>query len=249
MIKIYVGNVGSGKSACAVREMCSMTSGRAVYSNIITKGVKYNRIIDPSMIIEKQLVAVKKKRDGTEEPVFDYKLNMDFWKSINEPVDVILDEAHAIINSRRSMSKINILLGDWLALVRRVIGQSESGYGRLILISQLLRKIDVNARDMATQVRYHRCHYLKSCRKCSNTWCENSDSAEPIWQCFNCGSYSVVKHSHRIEVWHFSDASSFIGWKDFGMNTFHRHYMVNDIEEYFPKYNTLQWDNLFSEFY
>lgn len=249
MIIICLGNPGSGKTATVVREMALRTTGRLTYSNIKTKGIKNNNLIDPSMIIQKNMVSTKKKRDGSEEPVYEYKLNTEFWKKIKEPIDVILDEAHAIINARRAMNKVNIIVTDWLALIRRVLGQSDSGYGRLVLISQLHNRIDIIAREMATQVRFHRCHYVKSCKKCGVSWQENSDIPEPMWQCPKCASFGIKKDSHVIEVWHFPNMTAYIGWKEYGMNTYHKHYLVHDIENYFPLYNTLQWNNLFSEYY
>lgn len=246
---MFVGNPGSGKTATAVREMALMSSGRPIITNIKTRHLKHCTLLKPDMIIKRELVGVRKKRDGKEEPVYEDKLNVDFWKGINHPIDIVIDEAHTILNSRRSMSKINVLMSDWLALLRRVIGSSDAGYGRLILISQLTRRLDVIAKDMSTQVRFFRCHYVKTCKKCGLGWSENNDLPEPAYSCPQCGSFSLLKHSHRVEVWHFSDVNSFIGWKDFGINTFHRHYVIDDIENFFGLYDTLQWDNMFGELY
>ena len=149
MIKIILGNVGSGKTALAVREMFVNKLNRKTYSNIITKNLKNVVPITPRMIIKEEIVTYKKNRKtGKEEPVYKHTLNVKFWKDIKEPINVVLDEAHSIINARRSMSKINIIVTDWIALIRRVLGQSESGYGELVLISQLANRIDVIAREM-----------------------------------------------------------------------------------------------------
>lgn len=72
-------------------------ANRKTYSNIKTK-LKNQVNINPSMIIKKEVVDTKKKKDGTIEPVYEYKLNIDYWKGIKEPINVILDEAHSIIN-------------------------------------------------------------------------------------------------------------------------------------------------------
>lgn len=249
MIIISLGNPGSGKTVSIVREMAKNVTNRKTYSNIMTNKIKNNILISPEMIVKKEIIRIKKKRSGETEPVYEMKLNTDFWKNINEPIDVILDEAHSIINARRAMSKVNVIITDWLSLIRRVIGQSDSGYGRLVLISQLSRRLDPIARDMATQVRYHRCHYMKTCKKCYYYWNENSDTPEPLFQCPACGAFKVKKHSHKIEVWHFQDMEAYSVWNEFGMNSFHRHYIINDIEDFFPMYNTMQWDNMFSELY
>lgn len=219
-------------------------SNRLTYTNIKTS-IKSCRLINPGMIIEK--IIIGQKKNGTD--ITEFRLNKDFWKQINEPISVVLDEAHTILNARRSMSTVNIILTDWLSLIRRVLGQAESGYGELVLISQLNNRIDTIARQMATNYRYHVCHYQKSCKHCWCSWQESSESPEPLWKCPSCGRYEIKKHSHQIEVWHFANETAYTGWKEWGMNTFHAHYLIDDIETYFPLYNTLQWDNLFSELY
>ena len=247
MIRIDVGNIGSGKTASAVRDLLHNRTGRLVYSNIVTKSLPNNKVIKPSMIYEKVLVKEVKKRDGTFEPVYDYKLNDGYWRSIKEPISVVIDEAHQIMNSRRSMTKKNIIITDWIALLRRVLGGADKGYGELVLITQLPRRLDTIARDMASQVRYHRCHYQKSCKNCGMTWAEQNDNPEPQWQCMRCGGYEIIKHNHVIEVWHFANMQSYEAWQFWGMESFHRHYYVHDIEKVFPLYDTLQWDNMFTE--
>ena len=249
MITIYLGNVGSGKTACAVREILNNENRRKTFSNIRTKNLKNNVEINPSMIIRKVQVDTKVKRDGTVVPVYEIRLNKEFWQAIKEPINVVLDEAHTIINARRSMSKVNQIVTDWLALIRRVLGSADSGFGELILISQLHNRVDIIAREMATQVRYHRAHYHKECRRCGFTWRESSDMPEPVHICPVCSDYRINKFGHKIEVWHFQNMRAYLGWSEWGMDTFYRHYMVNDIEKVFPLYDTLQWDNMFSEFY
>lgn len=246
-IRIDVGNIGAGKTACAVRDLYMNRTGRIVYSNIVTRGLKNSRVIHPSMIYEKVIVKEVRRRGGEVEPVYDYKLNADFWKNIKEPISVVIDEAHSVMNSRRAMSKKNIIITDWLALIRRVLGGASSGYGELVLITQLPRRIDPIARDMASQVRYHRCHYQKTCKNCGYAWQEQNDDPEPVWRCPYCQEIDILKHNHVIEVWHFANMQMYIGWSEWGMNTFHRHYFINDIESIFPMYDTLQWDNMFTE--
>lgn len=204
--------------------------------------------IKHEMIIKKVLTGYKKTKDG-QEPVYDKKLNKEYWQAIKEPITCVLDEAHAIINARRAMSKINIIVTDWLALLRRVLGSSESGYGELILITQLPNRIDIIAREMATQIRFHKCHYKKICKRCSTVWQENSEMPEGLWECPNCHSPNIKKYDHVIEVWHFASMRHFNTWKEFGQTSFYKHYLVNDIEKYFKYYDTLQWDNLFSDVY
>ena len=133
-IRIVIGNVGSGKTATSVLDMLNNTHGRKTYSNIQT--TLPNQIdIDPSMIIKSEVVDTKvNKKTGEAIPVKEFSLNMDYWKGIKEPIDVVIDEAHSVLNSRRSMSKVNIILTDWMALIRRILGSNDSGHGELVLI-------------------------------------------------------------------------------------------------------------------
>lgn len=248
IIRISLGNVGSGKTATEVREMALNKMHRKTYTNIQTK-IKHCELLQASMIIDKKQISTSKKRDGTETPVYEMKLNVDFWKNMTEPVNVVLDEAHSILNSRRSMSKTNVLITDWLALVRRVLGQTESGEGELVFITQLQGRIDTIAREMAHQVRYHICHYIKTCKKCGCSWQENSDMPEGLLECPKCLCYRIIKHSHKIEVRKFSSIERFDSWKTFGNKSYYDRYYIKDITNYFSLYNTLQWDNLFGEFY
>ena len=195
---------------------------------------------------KENLVKSIKRRTGNIEGVYDYSLNIDFWRQRQGACNVVIDEAHTIINSRRSMSKVNIVVTDWLSLLRRILGQSKSGFGELVFITQLANRIDIIARDMANQIRYHVCHYQKTCMDCNSFWMENSEQPEPQWACSRCGSDNVQKHNHTIEVWHFSSFRDYNLWEQMSMNTFYKHYLVRDIEKYFPLYDTLAWDNMFT---
>ena len=136
-IHIVVGNVGSGKTLGVVRDMFLDGERIKTYSNIKTK-LKNQIDINPDMIIKKEIEGTKKKRNGEEENIYKYSLNLEYWTNIKENINVVIDEAHSIINSRRSMSKINILLTDWMALVRRILTSKDNigKAGTLILITQ-----------------------------------------------------------------------------------------------------------------
>ena len=243
MIRISLGNIGSGKTACEVREM-ALHQDIKNYSNIITT-LKNNVQIDSDMICKKEMVGTNKKG----EPVYELHLNSEFWKSIKEPINITLDEAHAIINSRRSMSKVNIVVTDWVALIRRVLGEDSKGVGDLVLISQLPQRLDVVCREMANQVRYHTCHYTKRCLNCGSAWREDTDMPEIAKYCINCNGINLKRTNFAIEVKFFVSIAGYNAWKIYGMKTFYKHYFVNDIEKYFPMYDTLQWDNMFSNLY
>jgi len=248
MIRIFLGAVGSGKTLLAVKEMYHNQSHRLTYSNIIPKDPIYLpnvRVISSDMIITKTVTGYKK----TGEEVYTLNMNDQYWKDIKEPINVVLDEAHQILNPRRSMSKVNIIVSDWLALIRRVLGETDSGYGTLTLITQLPNRIDIIAREMCTHVRYHIGHFSKSCTACHYTWQESSESPEPNLVCPVCSNYKLKKHSHKAQVYHFRNMTAFEAWKVFNVRSWHRMYFVNDVEMYFPLYNTFQWENLFSDLY
>jgi len=232
-----------------VREMALAINRRKTYSNIRTR-IKHQIDISPEMIIKREIVNYKKNRkSGQEEPVYKNTLNFDYWKNIKEPINVVIDEAHTILNARRSMSSINIIISDWLSLVRRVLGSTEAGYGELVFITQLHNRLDVIARDMATNIIYTVCHFIKSCKRCKLSVRENSEIPEQMEVCFRCGNTSLKKHSHILEVWHFQSMDMYLAWKEMAIKSFYKHYYIHDIEDYFHLYDTLQWDNMFSEFY
>ena len=242
MTIMFLGLPGSGKSSNAVKWM--MTEGRNLktYSNIVTYGVPNNIPINSSMIIKKEVIGQKKNG----ETIFKSELNKEFWMNLNEPVNVIIDEAHSVLfNSRRAMTKNNIIASDWLAMIRRVLGEASFGTGELILISQLSRRLDIIAKEMTHQIRYFKCHYSKICKKCNTSWNENNEMPEKIWECPRCGSDKITKFNFQNEVLHFQGIEDFNAWKECGYPSFYSHYMVTDIEKYFNKYNTLQWENLF----
>jgi RNA polymerase subunit RPABC4/transcription elongation factor Spt4 len=214
------------------------------YSNIQTS-LRNNVVLNSSMICKKELLGSKK----SGEAVYNLQLNTEFWKGIKEPINVILDEAHSIVNSRRAMSKVNIVVTDWISLIRRVLGEDSRGMGDLVLITQLPNRIDSICRDMANQVRYHNCHYVKSCNNCNSSWNEDTDMPELARFCPNCGSIDMRRSNFQIEVMVYPGMQSYTAHKIYGMATHYRHYFVRDIEKYFPLYNSLQWDNLFSDVY
>jgi len=251
MIRISCGNLGSGKTACEVRELFFNRFHRNTYSNIITKGLKNNITLKPEMIITQTISDYHKNKKGDLEPVYKKELNTKFWQEIKEPINLVLDEAHSIINSRRSMTKVNIILGDWLALMRRILGENSSGYGELVLITQVPQKLDVNFRDLCTQVRYHKMWYTKICSKCRYSWPEHTDMPESVSFCPKCKSFNLKKQDHAVEIKKFSSIEKYGQWKDTGIKTYYTRQIIHDLKDLniFNMYNTFQWDNLFMGLY
>lgn len=248
MIRLFIGGVGSGKTISAVKEIISYNGKFNVYTNIALKGKHKNVFpLKPEYIIKKVLKGEKKHRDGRTETVWDYELNMDFWKD-KQPLCVCIDEVHNILNARTFMSKKNRTVNKWLTMIRRILGSTTQSGGELILIAQLTNQVDNIARDLCHQIRYHLCHYSKTCKKCGFTWKEDSDVPEPKFMCPSCGHDGIKKHSHFLEVWAFRSAKAYKAWLDFGIDSYYRHYFINDVEDYFSYYNTYQWDNLFEDY-
>ncbi len=249
MIRIIVGNVGSGKTALAVREMFHNVNKRNTYTNIQTQ-LPNTVEINAEMIMKQEIVDHKtNKKTGETIPIYKQTLNIDYWKAIKEPINVTLDEAHSIINARRSMSKTNIIITDWIALIRRILGENSTGYGTLTFITQLPKRIDSIAREMATQIIYCRMHYQMKCAECATYWTENTEMPETVQSCPRCNSIKLIKSHHTIEAWNFKNIDHYELWYEMNKQTFYKHYFIKDISKYFNLYNTLQWDNLFSTYH
>lgn len=246
MIRIFLGNIGSGKTSSCVREMFLNPSDKTTYSNIKTDMIKNNILISHDMIIKKEILSTKKNG----EEVSKLTLNKEFWQKVIEKegsINVVLDEAHSIIDSRKSMSKVNAVMADFMALLRRILGSNDAGYGTLTLISQIPRRLDVVAREMAVNIRYHICHYKKLCKRCGLSWRETNEVPEPRFRCPRCKTSSIKKMKHYIEVFHFANMDYFEQWFYLHKHTYHKRYLIPDIERYFKFYDTLQWDNLICE--
>lgn len=250
---MYLGNIGSGKTLSAVIDMVQNKQHITYYANIIPKLPKKTpqiKVIEPHMIIKKDIVGTKKKRGGKEEPVYEYKLNKEFWEEFKgQSKTIVLDEVHNLLNARRPGSRVNVIMGDFLALARRIVGDDPQSEGDLILITQLGRRADVIARDMAHKVVYHIMHYVKSCDKCHAAWRETSEMPEQAKICPYCGHYKLSKSKFMIEKFHFAGINAFDMWKNFGMSSFHMHYYMRNVDKYFKYYSTLQWENLLSDLY
>lgn len=241
-----MGRLGSGKTACEVREMALNKFNRKYFSNIATK-MPYVETLKPEMIIKRELIGTKGKKDP--QPVYDWKMNQEFWLKQKDPMNIVLDEVHNMMDSRRSMSKANVIMGNFMALLRRVLGSQHGNYGELVLITQLLRRVDIIALELASEIRYHIMHYSKKCKDCGQEWRENTEMPEGYYRCIQCGSMNLKKYKHRAEVYRFRGMNEYQNWRDFQEKSYFHHYMINDIENYFGLYNTLQWSNLFESVY
>lgn len=248
MIRIFLGNVGSGKTLSVVRETIKGGQGFPVITNIRMPKAANVIPLQAEHIIKK--VHVRDKKDGT--PVYDLALNEDHWKDLLKEygaIDIIIDEAHQLGNARRSMSKVNIIMSDFMALLRRVLGSKDGRTGRLTLITQLPRRLDVTMREMASQVRYHRAHWRTHCKQCHRFWWEHSDMPKPADQCYHCGKRQLHRQGHIIEVWEFSSMQHCEVFFYSGTPSYYQHYMIHNVSAWFDQYDTLQWEDMVSSIY
>ena len=246
-----LGKMGSGKTACMVREMVLNTDEKTTFSNIIlkSKGKKKNVVqINRDMIFKEVVVKERPKSPN----ITKLMLNAEYWRGTKDKfqdgINVVIDEAHTLMDSRRAMSNTSVIMNDFMALLRRILGDSGEGYGELVLITQLGRRLDVNARELATSIHYHRCHYKRTCTKCNFNFWETNEVYQKPKVCPRCGHRKMDKSDFVIEKWEFDSMEACDGFIEFGQKTYQKHYYITDIEKYFPYYDTFQWENLISEY-
>ena len=197
------------------------------------------------MILRKEQVGQKK----TGEPIYEYKLNMDFWEKLPKPINIYLDEVENFYRNRDFASTKNKLISKWVSMLRRVLGSNDAGYGQMVSISQR-PNIDIDLRELATSVYYHIAHYTKICKHCGWSWHESSDEPEMQMICPRCHDYRIYKNpkSMYILVYKFTDVPSFEMWKSMGMKTYYRCQKINDVWMYMDLYNTESWQQTFDNY-
>lgn len=245
MIRLFLGRMGSGKTACLVRELALNEDSRHTFSNIITKKIKNNHVLERANIVHKEVVAVQK--NGKE--VSKLTLNDKFWKELHTKygsINVCLDEFHTLMDSRRSSSALNKVLSDFTFLLRRILGSNNSGYGTLTIITQLLNSIDVRMRNLSTEIHYHICHYHIYCKKCGRT-IEHNNELPDYSVCEACGGNKLEVSNHIIEKYLFQSIGAYTSWYEFGQKGYYDHYYVTNIIEYFPLFDTFQWLNMITD--
>jgi len=139
MIKIICGGIGSGKTLKATKSI--IDSHYITFGNykILNKN-NYHRLKFSDIILQEDK---------------NLRLNWEFWKTTTKKYggfNIVLDEIHNIMHSRRSMSKNNIILSQWVAQIRKVLGSSEKH--DFICISQETDRIDSSIRDLTNEIVY-----------------------------------------------------------------------------------------------
>jgi len=132
LIIVITGDIGSGKSLSVVKEIVDRKQN--TFTNFKLYNKKYTRLKWDNIVLQED-----KK----------FKVNFPYWrKQVKKGgFDIYLDEFHNTMNARRSMSKNNVVLSNWLSQIRKILGDQEKH--NLYLITQKLRRIDVNSKDLA----------------------------------------------------------------------------------------------------
>lgn len=241
MIRIFLGKLGSGKSAYAVREMARNVTDRVTYTNIVTKGISNVRLINPQDVIRKKVIDEKKKK-------YELDLNVEYWAQQKKPLNVVWDEVHLTANSRMSTSKANMVLSRFIAMARRITGFDERGYGTFTFIAQKERTIDVNVRELANEIIYLVSKWVVRCEECGLRVFIHSEMPQ-YERCYRCGSWKVVKGDLILEVFHFNDWFKLYNWEQRIKGRWHfKREIITDIESYFRHYDTLQIGNVWDTY-
>ena len=243
MITLYIGNIGSGKTLTAVREMA--TNQDITYHTNINTTLKNCVPLTWDKIILTEVTGTKNKRDGTVEEIKEHKLNSEYWLKAKKPLSIVLDEAHNVLDARRSTSKKSIIMNNFGSLIRKFMGDDEKS--EIILITQLSRRLDIVWKEMAHEIRYFTCYYNIICSKCSATWPSDSDNPIRYKRCLLCGSLDLKKIDHVIEVKLFAGLDAYYDWHFEKKNSFYNNYAIKDVNNYFKYYNTKQIENLLSD--
>lgn len=134
MIIALIGGVGSGKTLTAVK---------LIKESKIKAMVNFNaKLLNAVRIKESDIIIKGEKKD-------DWRVNWEYWDRLREKrkdFSVYLDEVHNLIHSRNSMSKRNILMSKWVSQIRKILSDSETCH--LYIISQTLRKIDIDFKEL-----------------------------------------------------------------------------------------------------
>lgn len=142
MIIAIIGGIGSGKTITAVKEIVERSqSNFPIFTNFSTRNINKVRRLKVQDIVTGK---------GTKMNV-NYAFFRDSLKKYNR-FDIVLDEVHNLVHSRRAMSRFNTTLSKWIAQIRKMMGDSEKNH--IYIISQNLMRIDVAWRDLIHTIVY-----------------------------------------------------------------------------------------------
>jgi hypothetical protein len=141
MIIIIIGGIGQGKSLTAARMIAQ--SKNFAYTNFkVKEKLPYHRLNFQDIF----LFATNEKT--SKKTIMG--INFDFWNTAlkKKNFSIYIDEVHNYFHARTAMTKLNIWFSKWYSQIRKVLQDSEQNH--LVLITQSLRKIDIDARELAS---------------------------------------------------------------------------------------------------
>jgi len=169
MIKIIVGNIGTGKTVSMVREIkrrqdifrrageLGLTDKPylALTNFNLKEGLLYKRIKLSDIV--KKVPYASTTPSGKEKITFKDEVNWEFWDELrkNYYFDIFLDELNSTVNARDAASKLNKVVSKWLFQIRKILGTGE--FTHIYIVTQDLDQIDINFRRMA--------HFVIGCDK------------------------------------------------------------------------------------
>ncbi len=239
MITLYVGGLGSSKTANAVRGIMNDKSGLKTYTNIILK-VKNNKCIfkHPKTIIKTEIVQDEKGKDKIK-----YSFNSDEWLKLPKPMNIIWDEAHFIADSRNSQLSQNKVTTEFVSMARRVIGFDKYGSGDFIFIVQDAGTLDIRIRDLTTTVILHELYFWNTCQTCKYRFFWNSKKPN-VKFCTKCGLRTLVKSGFISKRYFFTSIELYHKFKYGREKTYYYRDRIKHIDDYFKCYDTLQYIKL-----
>lgn len=197
MIIIILGGIGSGKTLSAVKEI--VDNRQYSLTNFKLINIKHYHRLKVSDILIKE----EKK----------YRVNWEFWENIrssHKNYSIFLDEIHNVIHSRRSMSSMNIQMSKWVSQIRKILADHPTNH--LYIISQTIRKIDVDFRELAQIIILCRKYIYRNRTIIRQQWFNGIEDFEAGHKRLTTKFYGnpYFKHFKTGELVTFSDAEEFI---------------------------------------
>ena len=241
-IMLYMGYLGSGKTLSAVRN--AAFSPMNTYTNIKVKRQITTTLITKHQILKEEVT--KEKKDGTKE--YGYSVNFDYWelqkKKHRNGFNIVIDEAHSIIDARTSMSKINRAAKKWASSLRKIIS-CRDGVGDVTFVSQLPRGVDVWVKELCNQYRWHEYFSKRQCKYCKTIYLFSSSSEEPQERCPSCDMGSFNELGSKMIVYRFKTIEDVEAYINFGAKTYYVADVINNPSYFYKYYDTYQIENLF----
>jgi len=234
MIRIFLGKLGSGKTLHSVKQMAIDRSHLKYYTNI---KVKFKNAIHLDL---KDIIKEDIDDSGKGKPKVSYSLNWEFWRKQKKPLHIIWDEIHLTASSRKSMSTKNMILMEFVAMARRIVGEDSAGYGTLTFIAQTDFSIEKYIRHLANEIVYHIMYWHQYCGDCHLSMIVNSEQLQTR-NCPFCLSPKIRKKNFFCIAYTFRTFFDYEMWSGGQPG---KHYvkrdLITDISEYFSDYDTHQ---------